>query len=180
MQASIDAYQKHMNLKLAADEIGVPWQTVYVHLKKAGIPVVGDKLRYGSDRDRLAAMAENKFLELVPFAKGMNLTQYQAKYDFEAGDFKVDVKASRPHQPNKKYPSTCWSFSFKKQSLVCDFIVCFCFSEESDLIHTLLVPKEFFVGLQTVSVTCNGRSKWLDYEVEAKSMADFFGALRSH
>jgi len=46
MQAVIDAYEKHKNLKLAANDVGLPWQTVYVHLKRAGVPVVGDKLRF--------------------------------------------------------------------------------------------------------------------------------------
>lgn len=179
MQASIDAYQKHKNLKLAANEIGIPWQTVYVHLKKAGVPVVGDKLRYGTDRDRLGAMAEAKFKELVPFAQDMNKVQFQAKYDFTAGAFKIDVKAAKPRQPNKRFPSKCWAFSIKRQALICDFIVCFCFTEERELKHTLLVPSEFFSGLQTVSVTCHGHSKWRDYEVPAESLADFFSEMHA-
>lgn len=177
MLSSIQAYEKHKNLKLAAEEIGIPWQTLYVHLKRSGVQVVGDKLRYGSDKDKLAAIAESKFLELVPFAKNMNATKYQSKFDFMAGCLKVDVKAAKPHKPNAKYPSKCWSFSIKKQALICDFIVCFCFSESRDLVHTLLVPKEFFSGLQTVSVSCNGASKWLDYEVQPENLHDFFSAV---
>ena len=53
-----EAYSRHMNLKLAAHELGMKWQTLYYRLKRAGVPVVGDKLRHGSDRDRLAARAE--------------------------------------------------------------------------------------------------------------------------
>lgn len=177
MNQSIQAYEKHKNLKLAAAEIGIPWQTVYSHLKKAGVRVIGDKLRYGSDRDRLAAMAEEKFNELVPMAKSMNASKYQAKYDFTVGRFKVDVKAAKPHQPNKRYPGKCWSFSIKKQALTCDFIVCFCLDDNRELIHTLLVPSEFFTGLQTVSVSCQGASKWIDYEVPAESLADFFNSM---
>ena len=172
-----EAYQKHMNLKLAASEIGIPWQTLYVYLKREGIAVTGDKLKYGSDRDRLAAMAETKFLELVPHAKPMNAIKWQSKYDFEAGFQKVDVKAAKPHQPNKRYPGKCWSFSLKKQSLICDFIVCFCFEDDGKLAHCILVPSEFFSGLQTVSVSCSGYSKWLDYKVDASTLADFFSSI---
>ena len=50
-----EAYSRHMNLKLAAHELGMKRQTLYYRLKRAGVPVVGDKLRHGSDRDRLAA-----------------------------------------------------------------------------------------------------------------------------
>lgn len=47
------AYDKHKNLKLAANEIGLKWQTLYCMLKNQGINIIGDKLRYGSDRDKM-------------------------------------------------------------------------------------------------------------------------------
>ena len=53
-------YEKHKNLKLAANELGVKWQTLYVQLRNRGVPITGDKSRYGSDKDRLAARAELK------------------------------------------------------------------------------------------------------------------------
>ena len=174
MDDCIQAYQRHMNLKLAANELGMQWQTLYSRLKKAGVRVVGDKLRYGSDRDRLAAMAESKFLELVPLAKNMNALEFQSKYDFMAGDFKVDVKAAKPTIGNAKLQAKRWAFSVKKQALICDFIVCFCFSENRELVHTLLIPSEFFQGLQTVSISCEGQSKWLDYVVPSESLHGFF------
>lgn len=174
MDECIQAYQRHMNLKLAANELGMQWQTLYSKLKRAGVRVVGDKLRYGSDRDRLAAMAESKFLELVPFAKNMNALEFQSKYDFMAGDFKVDVKASKPGLGSSKSTAKRWAFSVKKQALVCDFIVCFCFSEDRELVHTLLIPSEFFQGLQSVSISCEGQSKWLDYLVPSDSLHGFF------
>ena len=68
MNQEVIAYRKHMNIKLAAAQLGVAWQSLYVRLKQLGEPVTGDKMRYGSDRDKLAAMAEAKFLQLVPFA----------------------------------------------------------------------------------------------------------------
>lgn len=174
MDDCIQAYQRHMNLKLAANELGMQWQTLYSRLKKAGVQVVGDKLRYGSDRDRLAAMAEVKFLELVPFSKNMNAVEYQSKFDFLAGSLKVDVKAAKPTIGSTKFQAKRWAFSVKKQALVCDFIVCFCFSDDKELVHTLLIPSEFFQGLQSVSISCEGKSKWLDYQVPSESLHDFF------
>ena len=61
----VQAYAKHRNLKLAAGELGICWQTLYVRLKRAGVPVTGDKLRYGADRDRLGATCEAEFQRLV-------------------------------------------------------------------------------------------------------------------
>lgn len=172
-----EAYAKHKNLKIAAAELGMPWQTLYVRLKSEGVSVTGDRLRYGSDRDRLGAFAEAEFKRLVPLATDMNEAEFRAKHDFEVSGIKVDVKTSVPRQLNKKYPAKSWSFSFKKQSLTCDFICCFCLDEERAVQRVLVIPKEFFHGLQTVSVSCAGGSKWLDYEIPADQLAEFFASL---
>ena len=50
----IESYSRLKNLKLVGLEVGIPWQTVYVYLKQAGISVTGDKSRYGSATDRVA------------------------------------------------------------------------------------------------------------------------------
>ena len=172
-------YNKHKNLKLAAAELGLCWQTLYSRLKNQGVPVTGDKLRYGTDRDRLGALAEAKFQELVPFANDKNKSKFQSKYDFDVLGYKVDVKSSMPRAIHKPYRSLSWSFSFKKQSLIADFVVCFCLDESRAIEHVLLVPSEFFAGLQTVSVSRCGDSKWLDYSVEQSELAEFFRALPS-
>lgn len=179
MSIASDAYNKHRNLKLAAAEIGMPWQSLYVQLKKEGVAVTGDKLRYGSDRDRLAALAEAEFKRLVPAARDMNTVAFQAKWDFEVGGLKVDVKAAMPSQRNKKYDAKGWAFSFKKQSLLCDFICCFCMGEDKSIGRVLLVPKEFFEGLQTITVSCEGRSKWLEYSTAPEELAPFFASIEA-
>lgn len=171
------SYDKHKNLKLAANDLGIKWQTLYSRLKKQGVSVVGDKLRYGSDRDKLSALAECEFKRLVPSAKSMNDIKWQHKYDFSVNNHKIDVKCAMPKQGYHKYKSKRWAFSFKKQSLVCDFICCFCMSEDKNLDKILLVPSEFFKGLQTVSVSCNGNSKWLDYQIDSDDLSDFFESL---
>lgn len=177
MSLIADTYNKHKNLKLAAAELGVPWQTLYSQLRREGVAVTGDKLRYGNDRDRLAALAEAEFKRLIPVAKDMNTVSYQAKYDFDVAGIKVDVKASMPRQLNKKYQAKSWSFSFKKQSLLCEFICCFCMSEDRTVERILLIPQEFFEGLQTISVSREGHSKWLEYEVQPEDLNRFFSSL---
>lgn len=174
MSKEVEIYRKHKNLKLAAAELGIAWQSLYVILRKIGEPVTGDKLKYGSDRDKLGALAESEFRRLVPLASNLNDVLHQAKYDFDVLGQKVDVKASRPHQLNKKYAALSWSFSFKKQTLICDFICCFCMREDKTIAHVLLVPSEFFKGLRTVSVSCAGASKWLDYAIAPNDLATFF------
>lgn len=178
MSIESDAYAKHKNLKLAAQELGIAWQLLYTKLKEQGVRITGDKLRYGNDRDKLAAMAEAEFLRLVPAAADQNAIRHQAKWDFEVYGKKVDVKASLKRQLNPRYPAMSWAFSFKKQSLVCDFIVCFCMADRQTAEKILLVPSEFFEGLQTVSVSCVGSSKWLDYEIAAQDLAPFFDSFK--
>lgn len=177
MNAEVLAYRKHMNLKIAAAELGIAWQTLYIRLKKLGEPITGDKLRYGADRDRLGALGESEFHRLVPFAQNGNSATWQAKVDFSVMGWAVDVKASRPRQLNKRYAAKSWSFSFKRQSLACDFICCFCMDDDRTVTNVLLVPSEFFAGLQTVSVSCHGWSKWLDYRIEPDQLGQFFIAL---
>lgn len=172
------AYEKHKNLKLAASEIGIKWQTLYFRLKNQGVNVVGDKLKYGSDRDRLSSLAEAAFLKLVPSAVSMNSIKWQHKYDFKVNGHKVDVKSSMPRQLNKKYPSKSWAFNFKKQSLVCDFVCCFGMNENKELQKIILVPSEFFKGLSTVSISINGGSKWIDYEIDGGELEAFFHSLK--
>lgn len=177
MDIKIEAYRRHKNLKLAAIELGIKWQSLYVYLRKNNEPVTGDKLRYGTDRDRLGHLAEAEFKKLVPFAIDYNNIQFQSKYDFDVLSQKVDVKASKPRKLNQRFEAKSWSFSFKKQSLICDFICCFCMNDDKETQHILLVPSEFFKGLQTVSVSCKGHSKWLDYKIEAKDLSEFFTTL---
>ena len=78
MEEEIRVYEKHKNLKIAANELGVKWQSLYVRLKKAGIAVTGDKERYGSDKDRLANKAESIFQSLVPNAISQNDIKFQS------------------------------------------------------------------------------------------------------
>ncbi|MFZ4539828.1 hypothetical protein [Propionivibrio sp.] len=179
MNNEIESYRKHRNLKISAAELGISWQTLYVRLKRQGEPVTGDKLRYGSDRDRLGAVAESEFKRIVPFAIDNNLLKFQHGYDFDVLGYKVDVKSSHKRCLNKKYAAKSWSFSFKKQSLVCDFMCCFCIDDDKSTKHVLLVPSEFFKGLQSVSVSCDGDSKWLDYEIIESELAEFFSSLPS-
>ncbi len=176
-QQEAEVYTKHKNLKLAADELGINWHTLYSRLKNQGVPVIGDKLRYGSDRDRLAAMAESEFLRIVPKARSMNAVQFQSKFDFMVNGYKIDVKCGMPRQISKKYEAKSWSFNFRKQALTCDFICCFCMNEGKQISRILLVPSEFFRGLQTVTVSVVGASKWKDYSVSESELSTFFDSL---
>ena len=178
----IAAYDKHKNLKLAAEELGIKWQKLYVNLRDYGHPVTGDKERYGSEVDKFACATEDLFKDLVPIAVNLNDTKFQAKMDFKVGSYSVDVKASTKkdgYKNNpKKNPAFRWAFSCKVQEVHADFLVCFCFSGD-DIQHQgkvekiLLIPAEFFKNKQSLSVSCT-KSKWYEFEVTDKELTEFF------
>lgn len=172
------AYEKHMNLKLAAEELGIKWQNLYVKLRKLGIAVVGDKARYGSDKDRLAAHAEVEFKKLVPFAENQNYIKFQSKFDFLVSGEKVDIKASKAHQGSKHFIAKRWAFSVKKQEFCADFIVCFAFNDDGYRIF--LIPGELVRNYQTISISENkeSKSKWIQYEVSGIELTNFFEDLK--
>lgn len=174
MSIEAEAYARHKNLKLAAAEIGIDWQVLYTRLRQQGVAVTGDKLRYGDDRDKLAATFEAKFAELVPQAESCNQAKWQSKFDFYVSGHKVDIKTSRRHKAGAYGKALRWSFSIKRQSLDCDFMCCFCLGDNDEIEKVLLIPSEFFAGAQLISVACSGASKWEEFVVEPGELAEFF------
>lgn len=177
MSAHVEAYRRHKNLKLAAAECGMPWQSLYVALKKAGEPVTGDKSRYGSRKDKLTAKAEQEFQSIVPFAENMNKMKWQAKYDFDVLGLKVEVKAATLKISSAKSAVRRWAFSFKKQTLICDFMCCFCYSDAGTVQRVIIAPSEIFSGVQAISVSENVCGKWAEYEIPVEDVAEFFRQL---
>lgn len=171
------AYEKHKNLKLAAEELGIKWQSLYVELRKLGVAVTGDKFRYGSDKDRMAAQAELEFKRIVPFAEYQNSIKFQSKFDFLVGKERVDIKASKAHHGSKKFTAKRWAFSVKKQEFCADFIVCFAMSDENTRIF--MIPGEIVRNYQTISIAenKNSKSKWLQYEISEQDLTEFFKAI---
>lgn len=171
------SYAKHMNLKLAADELGMKWQNLYVKLRKLGVAVTGDKARYGSDKDRLAAFAELEFRRIVPFAQCQNEIKYQSKFDFLVGSEKIDIKAANLKQGCKKFAARRWAFSVKKQEFCADFIVCFAMHDSGYRIF--LIPGELVRNYQTISIAEDkaSKGKWLQYEISQSELTEFFKEL---
>lgn len=179
-------YDKHKNLKLAAIELDMVWQTLYWNLQKVGHPVTGDKERYGSPTDKMAKALEDKFKELVPHAQDYNKDKFQAQVDFKVGDLYVDIKSSTKKNGYKNNPKKSaayrWAFSTKVQEDCSDFMVCFCMSgydceTYGDIEKILLIPKEFYKNKQSLSVSCL-KSKWYDFEVTEQELQEFFNNFK--
>lgn len=176
--ACIQAYQKHRHLKLAAEDVGIPWQTVYTHLRRAGFPVTGDKSKYGSDSDRFAAKSEADLIRFIPYAIDQNRHSFQSKMDFDILGYGADVKASRPQSSNKKAKTRRWCFSVKKQEIHADFFVCFAYSDDLEIVHCLLIPGEIARHYISISLSPNGK-KWWDYLISPSDLSEFFTNLPS-
>ncbi|MFC2303933.1 MAG: hypothetical protein ACFNT5_01940 [Cardiobacterium hominis] len=170
------AYDKHKNLKVAADELGMKWQTLYWYLKKYNHPVVGDKSKYGTSKDKLASLSEAHFANLIPEATNMNQARYQSKWDFELYGLKIDIKASTIHYAGKNARQQRYCFSVKKQEKYADFIVAFGYS--GDVIKKcFLFPQEIISNMTTVNIS-EYKSKWSDYEIPLEDLRPFFERYR--
>lgn len=172
----VAAYRKHKHLKLAAQEVGIPWQSVYVQLRQAGEPVTGDKLKYGSHTDRLASLGEQRFLALIPEAEDMNRRKFQSKVDFLVHGHSVDVKSSMLKKGSKGTDRRRWAFSVKKQEAIANFFVCFGFDDNKEIATCLLIPGEIARKMTTINLPETG-GKWRDYEVDPGSLREFFDSL---
>lgn len=172
-QACIEAYKKHENLKLAAAEVGISWQTLYTRLVKNGIPVVGNKEKYGSDKDKLAAKSESDFLTYVPSAKDCNEKKFQSKVDFNAYGLLIDVKASTLRISNKRSAKKRWAFSIKKQEIIADYFVLFAYDDNIKIKHCFLLPGEIVRKMSTISINESG-GKWMDFKIEPEELDSFF------
>lgn len=177
----VERYRELRNLKLVGDAVGMPWQTVYVRLKRIGEPVIGDKARYGSDRDRLAARGERWFKRVIPEAEDQNANQFQAQVDFVVSGRGVDVKTSRPRRSPRGVLQ--WLWSIKKQEAVADFFVCLALTGREDdagVYKALLIPGELARRYQTLRASHDGlamRGRWSDYAMSSGELRAFFTEL---
>lgn len=183
-QACVESYGRLKNLKLVGEELGVRWQAVYSHLRAAGVPVTGDKARYGCAKDRFASHAERLFSQDVPLATDSNQQQFQAAIDFYVNGHSVDVKASKLHpsrqESNGKTTSERWMFCINKQKDEADFFVLYAFGhgDALDVLHVFLIPREIATASTTISIPTSLRSKWADYRVDRGELASFFQYLQ--
>jgi hypothetical protein len=174
----IERYRDLKNVKLVGEELGIPWQTVYWRLKRAGEPVTGDKSRYGSETDRRAARGEAWFQRVVPEAVDQNALAYQPKVDFLVHGYGVDVKTASPRRTTRGVIQWCWSI--KKQEAVADFFVCIALtSRDPDVaVHkALLIPGEMARKYQTIRAShANGAmsGKWAHHAMSSAELRDFF------
>lgn len=181
-QACVDAYRRLKSTKAVSAELGVPLATVYWRLRRAGEPVTGDKARYGSETDKIAARGERWFQRVIPWAEDQNRTEFQSKVDFIVSGLRVDVKTSRPRLT--KTGVINWSWSLRKQKDAADYFVCIALSsrEPDPGVHTaLLVPGAVAAGCGSLRVSHDRialRGKWARYGHSSAELRQFFEEQR--
>lgn len=181
LSAIKESYSRLKNLKLVEIETGIKWQTVYWHLKKEGVPITGDKARYGSVTDRVAVLGEQYFQRLLPEAVDNNDLKWQSSIDFSVYGIKVDVKTSHlipaGRNPKGKSFSARWCYCISKQQDIADYFVLLALPENDDEPqHIFLLPKELATAKTTISIPLTLKSKWADYKVSAQELQHFFTA----
>jgi len=168
----VESYSRLKHLKLVGEEVGIPWQTVYAHLRTAGVPVCGDKARYGSITDKFAAKAERMFHQLVPYAIDNNKTEFQSTIDFTVNGIEVDIKAA-------KKTLTKWGYCINKQRDNADVFVLYAFDEFGDNVeHIFMIPSEIATQKTTISIPVSLKSKWSDYAISEDGIKEFFDMLK--
>lgn len=172
----ISRYRELKNTKLVAAELGIAPATAYWRLRRAGEPVTGDKTRYGSDTDKLAARGERWFKRVIPWAEDQNHLGFQAKVDFIVGGQRVDVKTSRPKLT--KSGVITWAWSLRKQRGAVDHFVCIALSSRDDNpgVHTALLVPDAIAG-DTLRVSHDRialRGKWARAARSSSELRTFF------
>ncbi len=173
----LESYSRLKNLKLVEKETFIPWQTVYWHLKKAGINVMGDKSLYGSSKDKFAHIGEQSFNKLIPYAENQNLVSFQPKIDFIVKGYGVEIKSAKFTSSGK---NKRWAFSLKKQNKVADFFILMAFNElGNEILHYFLIPNELLrKEMQTISVPQNiNHTKWKDFLISKEELKEFFDMM---
>lgn len=177
----VSLYQEIKNLKLVGKEMDIPWQTVYWWLKKEGVSVSGNKSLYGGTKDQIGLIGERLFRKSFPDAEDQNDKSYQPLFDFMLRGLKIDIKTSFPRDSKARGSKVLyrWGFNTKRQQSA-DYIICYCMSgdfENYELAKILLIPNEFINNIQTVSVSCQGFSKWLEFEITEDELKSFMDSL---
>lgn len=126
-------------------------------------------------------IGERMFRKTFPEAEDQNEKSFQPEFDFFLKDLKLDVKTSFPRDMKSRGTKVLyrWGFNTRRQQNA-DYIVCYCMDgdfEDYTLNCILLIPNEFIVGMQTVSVSCKGRSKWLDFVITEDELKQFIDQL---
>ncbi len=166
----IKKYKELQNLKLVAQETGIPWQTVYWYLKKGGIEVTGNKNVYGTTIERFGYRGEEYFQEIVPNAINQNNIKFQSKIDFVVGNNSIDIKSA-------KFKHDRWAFTLIKQIKEADFFVLLAYcSEGKEVQHHFLIPNEMLrKSLKTISIPLKvQKSKWHDFIISKEDIKEFF------
>ena len=181
VQACIKSYERLKNLKLVGLDVGIPWQTVYVYLKRNGVRVVGDKARYGSATDRIAVIGEQWFKKDVPDAIDNNQIYFQSTIDFTVDKISVDVKTSQVRLCKNKLTGEVsaykWCFYINKQRDIADFFVLYAIGLKGNKEHVFLLPRETATSRTTISIPISMNSKWSDYKIDSKYLSSFFKTL---
>ena len=140
-------------------------------MKKVGEPVSGNKRKYGTDKEKMAAHAESLFKKIVPFAKDNNKKEFQSKVDFTVNDYRVEIKSATLRNGGKG--NMRWSFDLRKQEKVADFFICFALNDDWSVNKILFIPGDVIKTYQTLSLSL-GKSKWNDYAVSENDIKSFF------
>jgi hypothetical protein len=173
--ACVRLYREHGRLKSVANELECSIYSVALALKKAGEPIIWDRLRHGSDRVQFATKVENIFRRLVPSAICNEDSVFNSPVDFRSNGLEIEVKAAR--SKNKPHcRGLYWIFDVSRQRYKADAFALFGYHKEFSRLY--LIPSSKLTT-RSVQIPIFGHSKWKQFEVSHGSLAESIENLKN-
>ena len=176
----IECYQQHGNIAAVTHATGCPPYIAYKWLAMARLLRPQERANYGTQGNKLSALAEMEFKKLVPFAMDANrhLQNNNPVFDFDVGGQTVDVKWSKLGKKgvyifevaaNKAYAPD-WFALFCGHADAIDERV---FKDSQ--YHLVLLPAAVVMGMAQLRFPAKGsKSKYWEFEIPPAELAGFF------
>ena len=172
----VELYQETGDFQEVVKKSGLPPYIVHIHLAKAGILKIKDKIQFGTKGAKLGGEAEELFQKLVPEAADANSywRRNNPSFDFMYKGITIDVKYSSYHEKTRKdgvNRGAHWKIRTAGER---DLIVAFLEREAGQELENpiiLLLPTMFIDVKNGLAIS--KASKWLtNFQIEADKLTE--------
>lgn len=121
---------------------------------------------------------EDMCAEYISSTLGFEVEKMVPRYPYDLlidKNVKVDVKSSKLFETKKGI--TFYSFNLEKKKPTCDIYVCYCISDENEILKTYIIPSIALYNIKQLSVGVHDSiyNKYIDRWDFIKEYAIFFG-----
>lgn len=153
-------YEKHKSICKISKSIKCSENTVRERLHKIGYRFTHDNKDLGVEVG-LGRYGERLALHLLKGSKDMNISNILSPFDLLWEGKKIDVKVSRPRQPDRGQRQ----YSFSTKSGICDYYLLIAVDDNDFPRRFFLVPKDK-VKTTSVCFTYDFNTRWDEFKME--------------